>query len=161
MTDEQPHQTYHSGAVDPLTYQPISFDFLFTGHLYHAKSGLYFAPFRAYDPTLGRWISRDPIDTDGGINLYAYVEGDPVNAVDPWGLWIIRLRLIIAIGFEVRFGYDDWPISITGCIMHIRMPDFIVLAVDLWTFGGLLGGLGAIALLTVGERTKPPSGRLN
>ncbi len=59
---------------------------MFTGHLYHARSGLYFAAFRAYDPELGRWISKDPIDIAGGINLYAYVEGDLVNWVDLLGL---------------------------------------------------------------------------
>ncbi len=86
----QAHQTWHSGELDPLTYQPIQFDFLFTGHLHHGRSGLYFAPYRAYDPELGRWISRDPIDTHGGINLYEYVGGDPVNAVDPTGLLLIN-----------------------------------------------------------------------
>jgi RHS repeat-associated protein len=86
----QAHQTWHSGELDPLTYQPIQFDFLFTGHLHHGRSGLYFAPYRAYDPELGRWISRDPIDTDGGINLYEYVGGDPVNWVDPDGLQVAK-----------------------------------------------------------------------
>ncbi len=41
---------------------------------------------RYYDPSVGRYISADPIGLDGGINLYAYVENDPVNWVDPWGL---------------------------------------------------------------------------
>jgi RHS repeat-associated protein len=77
---------WHSGVLDPLTYLPIEFDFGFTGHLFHGRSGLYFAPLRAYDPELGRWLSRDPIDMAGGINLYEYVGGDPVNAVDVWGL---------------------------------------------------------------------------
>ncbi len=81
----RPVLTYHSGVVDPLRSGPIQFDFLFTGHLHHSRSGLYFAPYRAYDPELGRWINRDPIDTDGGINLYEYVGGDPVNAVVPSG----------------------------------------------------------------------------
>jgi RHS repeat-associated protein len=80
---------WHSGEVDPLTYLPIEFDFGFTGHLHHGRSGLYFAPLRAYDPELGRWLSRDPIDMAGGINLCEYVGGDPVNAVDPWGLDVI------------------------------------------------------------------------
>jgi RHS repeat-associated protein len=61
-------------------------DFLFTGHYYHAKSGLHLAPYRAYDAGLGRWISRDPITEDGGINLYVYVANSPVNYVDLLGL---------------------------------------------------------------------------
>jgi RHS repeat-associated protein len=41
---------------------------------------------RQYNPSLGRFLQTDPIGIAGGVNLYAYVGGDPVNAVDPWGL---------------------------------------------------------------------------
>ena len=41
---------------------------------------------RAYDPGTGRWVSADPIGVAGGINLYGYAGGDPVNRVDPSGL---------------------------------------------------------------------------
>ncbi len=45
-----------------------------------------------YDPTIGRWLSRDPIGEDGGTNLYRYVENDPINAVDLLGLDTYRQR---------------------------------------------------------------------
>jgi RHS repeat-associated protein len=61
-------------------------DFRYTGHYYHEKSGLSLAPFRAYDADLGRWLSRDPIAESGGINLYGYCGGDPINYVDGSGL---------------------------------------------------------------------------
>jgi RHS repeat-associated protein len=57
-------------------------DFGFTGHYYHAPSGLHFAPFRAYSAELGRWLSRDPNEEEGGINLYGYVASNPANLVD-------------------------------------------------------------------------------
>ncbi|MBI3927003.1 MAG: RHS repeat-associated core domain-containing protein [Armatimonadetes bacterium] len=38
-------------------------------------------------PALGRFLTRDPIGYDGGLNLYAYVGNDPVNWVDPEGLY--------------------------------------------------------------------------
>ena len=41
---------------------------------------------RTYAPNLGRFIQPDPIGTAGGINLYAYADGDPVNNIDPLGL---------------------------------------------------------------------------
>ncbi len=40
---------------------------------------------RYYDPTEGRFLTRDPIGYAGGQNLYAYVNGNPVNVVDPSG----------------------------------------------------------------------------
>lgn len=57
----------------------------YTGHYYHARSGLYLAPYRAYSPTIGRWLSRDPIGERGGLNLYGYVLNNPVDLWDPTG----------------------------------------------------------------------------
>jgi RHS repeat-associated protein len=64
-------------------------DFGFTGFYRHQASGLNLTLFRAYDAELGRWTTRDPIAEEGGLNLYAYVMGDPINLVDPLGLrWV-------------------------------------------------------------------------
>ncbi len=60
--------------------------FGYTGHYNHAALNLVFAPFRAYDPETGRWLSRDPIGENGGINLYGYVGNNPINLWDPLGL---------------------------------------------------------------------------
>jgi RHS repeat-associated protein len=61
-------------------------DFGFTGHLHHKPTGLILTHYRAYDPRLGRWLSRDPIAENGGINLYGYVENNPIRFWDPFGL---------------------------------------------------------------------------
>jgi RHS repeat-associated protein len=64
-------------------------DFGFTGHYYHPPSGLHLALYRAYSADLGRWISRDPLENaelEQGPNLYAYVQENPVDLVDPLGL---------------------------------------------------------------------------
>jgi RHS repeat-associated protein len=47
---------------------------------------LVFADNRAYDPDLGRWLSRDPIEEVGGLNLYEYCGNDPINKMDLDGL---------------------------------------------------------------------------
>jgi RHS repeat-associated protein len=41
---------------------------------------------RDYDPSLGRYAEADPLGIDAGANVYGYVDGDPVNWMDPWGL---------------------------------------------------------------------------
>jgi RHS repeat-associated protein len=61
-------------------------DFGFTGFYRHQASGLNLTLYRAYDPELGRWISRDPIAEQGGLNLYAYVANNPLSLVDTFGL---------------------------------------------------------------------------
>ena len=64
----------------------MNVDFGYTGHYFHAPSGLNLTLYRAYNPALGRWLSRDPIGEAGGVNLYGYVENNPVNFVDSLGL---------------------------------------------------------------------------
>ncbi|MCP3999409.1 MAG: RHS repeat-associated core domain-containing protein, partial [Gammaproteobacteria bacterium] len=50
--------------------------------------GLYYMRARYYDANTGRFISEDPIGFDGGdINLYGYVLNNPINKIDPLGLW--------------------------------------------------------------------------
>jgi RHS repeat-associated protein len=58
----------------------------YTGHHHHAKSELILTWFRAYDAETGRWLSADPLGESGGVNLYGYVLGDPINSWDTYGL---------------------------------------------------------------------------
>ena len=51
-----------------------------------ADSGLYLAGHRHFDPGLGRFISRDPIGFDGGLNIYALSANNQVTMTDPTGL---------------------------------------------------------------------------
>jgi RHS repeat-associated protein len=48
-------------------------------------TGLYYNRARYYSPLFGRFVSADPIGLQGGTNLYAYVQGNPVSYVDPFG----------------------------------------------------------------------------
>ena len=63
----------------------MTVDLGYTGHYFHAPSGLNLTLYRAYNPVLGRWISRDPIGEDGGVNLYGYVQNSPLISTDPDG----------------------------------------------------------------------------
>jgi RHS repeat-associated protein len=64
----------------------ISCDFQYAGMYTHATSGLNLTPARAYNPNIGRWISRDPSGEGSGLNLYAYCAGNPVCNTDSSGL---------------------------------------------------------------------------
>lgn len=56
----------------------IEFNLRFPGQYYDAETGLHYNLHRYYDPQIGRYLTPDPIGLDGG-NLFAYVEGNPVN----------------------------------------------------------------------------------
>jgi RHS repeat-associated protein len=59
---------------------------------------------RWYDPAVGRWLTPDPIGLAGGLNLWAYCGGDPVNFVDPSGLQAREVGLMVWRGAQ-----QQWP----------------------------------------------------
>ena len=73
-------------------FQPFGFQ----GGLYDPDTGLVEFGCRWYDAETGRWISKDPILLDGGWNVYAFCDNDPVNRNDPSGL----MALIRSYGHE-------------------------------------------------------------
>jgi RHS repeat-associated protein len=61
--------------------------FLYTGRLFDAATGLQNNLHRWYDPVVGRWVSIDPIGFEAGnANLYGYVGNSPTTRTDPRGL---------------------------------------------------------------------------
>jgi RHS repeat-associated protein len=59
----------------------------YTGKERDEESGLYYHGARYYAPWLGRWVSCDPAGIAAGLNLYCYVNNDPIHYRDPNGKW--------------------------------------------------------------------------
>ena len=60
--------------------------FLGSTKFFDAETGLYYYGFRYYDPSAGRWLSRDPIEENGGTSIYGYVGNSSPNYIDNVGL---------------------------------------------------------------------------
>jgi RHS repeat-associated protein len=90
------------------------------GYRYIAPTGLYHAGAREYDPTVGRWLQRDPIGMSGGHpNLYAYCANNPVEAADPDGL-----RHFAALGRASNLSDEKswWDCVVGGTEWLLSLP---------------------------------------
>ena len=80
--------------------------FGFAGGLYDADTKLVRFGARDYDPETGRWTCKDPIGFAGRQgNQYAYVDGEPVNLIDPDGRHPIIL--VVVAGASVLLATSD------------------------------------------------------
>ncbi len=78
------------GKAEVNVNSTITNNLRFPGQYYDQETGMHYNWHRYYDPETGRYISADPIGLAGGMNLYAYVENNPVNRIDPFGLATYR-----------------------------------------------------------------------
>jgi RHS repeat-associated protein len=139
-TNAQPVATYVYDSFGNTTATEGIFNpFRYTGREQDPETGLYYYRARYYDPTIGRFLSEDPIGFRGGINKYAYVGNRPLNFVDPFGKcggpnpYITALANALGlIGLatgQPELGYVSVAISIAN---------------DPGTFGQAAGGLGVL-----------------
>ena len=89
----------------------------FSTKYYDAETDLYYYGYRYYSPSLGRWISRDPIGEEGGINIYAFLSNQCLFCFDLFGL---KTYLIHSIGDSMTYGVRKNPPKFNNIEKHSR-----------------------------------------
>jgi len=96
-------QTVNTYAYDPYgrimaQTEAVAQPFQYAGQFGVIAEGnnLYYMRARYYDANVGRFISEDPIGFQGRLNLYAYVGGNPMMAIDPSG------KLTVTFGADIH-----------------------------------------------------------
>ena len=105
------------------------FRFRFSTKYHDPESGLVYYGYRFYSPNLARWLTRDPLEEQGGLNLYGFCGNAAVDRFDPYGLSEEKLKEF-AKEFAVKLfwlnvaekyfrGYKKWPISADMLLMAV------------------------------------------
>ncbi len=111
VTGSEVYDSY--GARTGTAAQPDPFGFGGqAGYYTDLETGLILCTHRFYDPQNGRWLTRDPMGYDGGVNLYGYVGNNPVNRVDPSGYFSFQ-QLIACLKSGLPDALKD---TLTDCL---------------------------------------------
>ncbi|HEX4086658.1 MAG TPA: RHS repeat-associated core domain-containing protein [Chthoniobacteraceae bacterium] len=107
---------YDSAVAEEISYDPMgkytevsgttSGGFGFEAYHSRQQRGLNPPLFPTYPPLPARWISRDPLGERGGINLYGYVLGNPINYYDPNGENVVIV--VVAVGLVAIIVWEDY-----------------------------------------------------
>jgi RHS repeat-associated protein len=73
------------GAIAAFTGPKWDFNLRFSTKYHDFETGLNYYGYRYYDSQTGRWLNRDPIEEEGGLNLYGFVDNNAIENVDYLG----------------------------------------------------------------------------
>jgi RHS repeat-associated protein len=98
-----------SGDFFPNDYF-FYWEYRFGAYRWDWETGTYQVRYRQYQPRLGRWLSRDPLEEEDDPNIYLYVRNKAPNETDSLGL--ACKDLWIRFGFEKGINPDAWPLEL-------------------------------------------------
>jgi len=81
----------------------------YSSKYYDSETRVYDYGLRFYNPSLGRWINRDPIEESGGDNLYGFVGNEPLNTVDLLGQKVVvaydksKCRITLTVNITIYY----------------------------------------------------------
>lgn len=88
------------------------------------ESGMVYYGLRYYKRETGGWLSRDPANEYGGVNLYTFLANSPANSVDPLGLWGKKQHYDIIdrwLSDNAAAGGRDWKHYAWHCL-NLNVP---------------------------------------
>jgi RHS repeat-associated protein len=94
-----------------VTISTITNNLRFPGQYFDAETGLNYNYYRDYNPAIGKYLQADPIGLRGGVNPYRYVQNNPVNNIDPLGLYGKNVHFDATKAAAQDAGYCDWEVA--------------------------------------------------
>ena len=115
----------------------FNYDLRFPGQISGNWNSTYQNDHRDYDPQVGRYVESDPIGLHGGINTYAYVDSDPEETTDRFGLFSPGDWLLSKLPGNDSCKTEEWkyceakcaPAAVDGCYVTLH-----------WKLKGIRGG---------------------
>jgi RHS repeat-associated protein len=107
--------SYAYDAFGKLMQQSGSLDqpYMFSTKRYMAGVGLNYYGYRYYASAIGKWLTRDPIGEAGGLNLYGFVQNNPVKYIDLFGLKPNSAAMYTGLRNEINRTKTWWRIKRT------------------------------------------------
>ena len=118
---------------------PNQFNFGFSTKYHDREVGLVVYQYRYLDPIHGRWLTRDPIEEQGGENLYGFCKNRPVFLLD-------KLGLSCKVGTYNVLRLDTWDKPMANGLSS--NPDLFALGDSLLSSIGTLGNLMSLSSLS-------------
>ncbi|WON86466.1 MULTISPECIES: DUF6765 family protein [unclassified Delftia] len=104
----------HQAGHTSLPRQQAVLNLRLPGQYFDEESGLHDNWHRSYDPASGRYLQPDPLGYPDGPDAYLYAGGDPLNRIDPTGLYQEDMHYYMVFFLALAAGLDYEPARITA-----------------------------------------------